>query len=322
MFLEWVGKTIDTYLVNSQEVPKSSEGTYEHLRKDGFLDIPKDMLVDGGNTIQISFTNDYYNDGNGIHTYTDIDGKQYIYSQGEPHWANKMCPIFDQPDLKGTFQLTAKAPSDWIVISNEPGKVTPCENEETLAEFGVSLPLSCYLFTVIAGPYKEIVAAPEKCYNNITMSIFCRETLYKYVVKQQVDIFEFTSDTIRRYEELFGWNYPFHKSDTIFCPEFTVGAMENPGAITYTEHYVFKKDNPSIAEITDRASTINHELAHMWFGDMVTMKWWDDLWLNESFADFVCYIILSDQYGKMSFPISNGWVMMNMRKGWGYRDDQ
>ena len=293
VFLEYVGKTIDKYTINDKEVPKNTENNYQHLRQNGFLEIPKSFLEIGKNSIQIHITNDYYNDGSGIHTYTDIDSKQYIYTESEPHYGNRIAPIFDQPDLKGTFQLTATAPSDWKVITTEPANsITNLVNsqEESIWKFPPTLPLSTYLYTIIAGPYKEIICDPSKLHRNITMSIYCRETLYKYAENQQIDIFEFTADTIKRYEELFGYNFPFRKSDTIFCAEFTHLAMENPGCITYNECYVFKKE-PTIAEITDRASTINHELAHMWFGDMVTMKWWDDLWLNESFADFVCYII-------------------------------
>lgn len=244
-----------------------------------------------------------------------------IYTQGEPHWINRVFPVFDQPDLKATIKFNITAPSDWTVISTQSPEVTDAGTETRAWDFPATPRLSSYLFTVIAGPYREIKCPAEKCHKKISQSIFCRETLYKYVVEQQSDIFEFNADAIRRYEELFGFDYPFTKADSIFCPEYTVGAMEYPGAVTYTESYAYTKV-PTMGEVTDRATTIIHELAHMWFGDLVTMKWWNDLWLNEAFADFVNYIVLMDMYGEMSFPIANSFTLMNQRKGGGYRADQ
>jgi aminopeptidase N len=347
-FFDYCGKEIDSLIVNGKDV-KKIENSYNHLRKDGFLNIEKEYLKENTqNTVLISYYNKYHNDGNGMQSYTDIDGSQYLYTQGEPHFVNRVFPCFDQPDIKGKFKLYTKAPKDWKVISVE--NISKTENFNDFKNSSTSNDsdfiklvksfnkedenatflnfentenklLSTYFFAIISGPYEEIVCPSDKLYNNLTMSIFVRKTLHKYAIKQQTEIFEFNSDSIKRYEELFGFKYPFSKADSIFCPEYTVGAMENPGCITYHEHYIYKKV-PSMHEITNRASTINHELAHMWFGNTVTMKWWDNLWLNESFADFVCYIILSDQHKEMTFPITYGWSMMSMRKGWGYREDQ
>ena len=324
VFLECICKSIESYKINNTNVELLEGENYltKFVNEEFVMEIPKSMLKIGENTIEIAFSNEYFNDGCGIHSYTDIDGAQYVYTQCEPHWFNRVAPVFDQPDLKGTFQLTAKAPSDWKVISHQP--ITSCKDVESdmkLWKFPPTFPLSTYLYTIIVGPFKEIVCPEDKLYSNIPMSIFCRETLYEFALKQQIDIFEFTGNTIGRYEDLFGFNFPFKKSDTIFCPEYCTGAMENPGCITYHEDYLYRHE-PTDSEITERASTINHELAHMWFGDLVTMKWWNNLWLNESFADFVCYVILDDQFGQMSFPIVNGWILFNQNKGPGYREDQ
>lgn len=320
VFLQYVGTSFEFVSVNGKEVPKV-DGSHEYLRHHGYLMIPQDLLEDS-NTVEMSFVSNYNNDGNGFHSYTDIDGSQYVYTQNEPGWCNRLFPVFDQPDLKAPYTLKCTAPNEWKVIATEPVKSKePVGDDATKWTFDWTCPLSSYLYTCIAGPYREIVAAPETLYRGITMSIYCRSTLFEYIDAQQKDIFEFNSDGLERYDNLFGFLYPFKKIDSIFCPEFTVGAMENPGAVTYTEHYAFKKV-PTKSEISQRGSTIIHELAHMWFGNAVTMKWWNNLWLNESFADFVNYVIMGDQYQNLSFDIDYAWCMFNMRKGWGYRADQ
>jgi aminopeptidase N len=183
----------------------------------------------------MTFTNDYYIDGCGIHSYTDIDGSQYIYTSGEPHWINRVFPVFDQPDLKATMKFTVLAHSDWTVISSQSATIQNKSEDAKQWNFPPTLRLPSYLFTIIAGPFREIKCSIEKCHKNIPQSIFCRDTLYKYVFKQQHDIFEFNSEAIRRFEELFGFDYPFSKADSIFCPEFKHGAMEDPGSCIYSD---------------------------------------------------------------------------------------
>ena len=141
------------------------------------------------------------------------------------------------------------------------------------------------------------------------------------MLKEKDVIFEYIKKGTELYENFFGCAYPFSKSDTIFCPEFSSGAMENPGCITYNEYLISKEDS-SVSHITKVGLYILHELAHMWFGDMVTMKWWNDLWLNEAFAEFCCFWSLAELDGKTSFKVYNGWINNQLDKTFGYRDDQ
>ncbi len=154
------------------------------------------------------------------------------------------------------------------------------------------------------------------------MRIFVRKSLLKYAQNQKKDIFLYTKRSLEFYTKFFQYPNPFDKYDIVFCPEYTIGAMENPGLITYTEKYLFQVDKPSSDKISRRGNTIAHELAHMWFGNLVTMKWWDDLWLKESFADFVCFLCNHFNNPKMPFPTSDAWVKFIENKAWGYREDQ
>ena len=153
------------------------------------------------------------------------------------------------------------------------------------------------------------------------MAIYYRKSLEKFALAQSAYIFETSKKGIEFYEEFFGHPFPFEKWDSVYCPEFTVGAMENPGVITYNDLLIFREERPPVSQISVSVDVILHEMAHMWFGNYVTMDWWDGLWLNESFADFVNYVCLDGIQGNLSFPTESAWLMMNSRKNWGYKED-
>lgn len=260
----------------------------------------------------------YTNTGEGLHRFVDpVDGEVYLYSQFEVPDSRKVFTVFEQPDLKATFRFAVTAPENWQVVSNSP---TPepenLGNGTAIWRFEPTQRISSYITALVAGPYEvvrsELTSSDGRV---IPLGIFARKSLFGYLDADY--IFDITRKGFAYFEEKFGYPYPFVKYDQLFVPEFNAGAMENAGAVTFTETYVFR------SKVTDaikerRVVTILHELAHMWFGDLVTMKWWNDLWLNESFAEWASTIATAE-----ATEWTEAWATFQaMEKSWAYRQDQ
>jgi len=265
------------------------------------------------NTLTIDAECAYMRTGEGLHRFVDpVDKSPYLYTQFEVIDARRMFACFDQPDLKATFAFDVIAPSDWQIVSNSPTPEPVRRSDGTATwAFPPTKPISTYITALIAGPYHRV----DSEYRGIKMSVLCRQSLGQFLDAD--DILDVTRRGFDFFEELFDQPYPFEKYDQIFVPEFNAGAMENAGAVTFLEDYVFR------SKVTDavyerRAETILHELAHMWFGDLVTMRWWDDLWLNESFATYASVKCQAE-----ATRWTNAWTTFaNMEKTWAYRQDQ
>ncbi len=259
----------------------------------------------------------YMNTGEGMHRFIDpVDDEVYLYTQFEIADARRVFACFDQPDIKATFKFSVMAPDHWKVTSNSITP-TPSSVSDGIAkwEFPVTKKMSTYITAIVAGPYYEVRDEYQGKFGTYPLGLFCRSSLSEYLDPE--DLFTVTKQGFKYFEEAFDYGYPFEKYDQLFVPEFNAGAMENAGCVTHHESYVFRS-KVTRATYEQRANTVLHEMAHMWFGDLVTMKWWDDLWLNESFAEWAAHhaSVEATQY-------TEAWVnFVNQRKAWGYRQDQ
>jgi aminopeptidase N len=254
----------------------------------------------------------YSNTGEGLHRFVDpVDDEVYLYSQFETADAKRMFACFDQPDLKATFDVTVKAPAHWQVISN--GATASVENGTHT--FVTTPKMSTYLVALIAGPYARWDDVYTDDHGDIPLGIFCRASLSEFMDADR--LFTETKQGFGFYHRNFGQPYAFGKYDQLFVPEFNAGAMENAGAVTFLEDYVFRSKVTRYS-YERRAETVLHEMAHMWFGDLVTMQWWDDLWLNESFATFASVLCQAE-----ATEYTQAWTTFaNVEKSWAYRQDQ
>ena len=264
------------------------------------------------NELRVTADCAYSRSGEGLHRFTDpADGRVYLYSDLETFDAHRVYACFDQPDMKASYELTVTAPADWLVVSNMAPESTSQHGGALRWHFPPTPVVPTYITAIAAGPYHVV----RDEHDGIPLGIYCRQSLASYLDPDE--ILEVTRQGFDFYHSSFGIKYPFGKYDQLFVPEFKEGAMENAGCVTFLEAYIFRSRVTDFAREA-RAETILHEMAHMWFGDLVTMRWWDDLWLNESFATWAGTLAQAE-----ATRWTSAWTTFaQLYKAWAYRQDQ
>lgn len=307
-FLDFVGSSVQRVNLNGRDLPIDYHGAR--------IQLPG---LQAENQVLVTATARYSRTGEGLHRYQDPeDGKIYLYTQYEPADARRVFANFEQPDLKGHYRIEVIAPSHWRVASNGTEEaVTALASASDLSRwvFAATEPISSYITCILAGEYARFESHWSGAVE-IPLAAYCRTSMATSFDADQV--FELTKRGLDYFHGLFDFPYPFGKYDQAFVPEYNLGAMENPGLVTFSDSYVFTSRATDM-QYEQRANTLFHEMAHMWFGDLVTMRWWDDLWLKESFADYMGTLAVAEttDWGAQS------WVnFANRRKGWAYVQDQ
>ncbi len=322
----YTGRAVITFALHPKDRPLFMEftGSVRTLRVNGTDTVadhrnhrlwlaPEQLMVH--NRIVVEYENTYDATGDGLHHFIDPeDGLTYVYSNLEPYSAHRIFPCFDQPDIKGTYRLQITAPRDWRVITADaPVAAGPLTGARRVHDFPRSSRFSPYLFSLIAGPFVRLGSE----HRGLALGLYGRASMQAELERSADEVLEITGQGMDYYADLFGRPYPFGKYDQLFVPEFNAGAMENVGAVTFHDSFIFR-DPPTYGQRLIRGEVVLHELAHMWFGNLVTMRWWDDLWLNETFATYLSYRCLAD-----ATRFSDAWQVFNgqMRPA-AYRQDQ
>jgi aminopeptidase N len=314
-FLDFIGGDVHSIFLNGKG-----------LRVDDVVDGSRIRLdnLQAENQVTVTATALYSRSGEGMHRFVDpADGQCYLYTQYEPADARRVFANFEQPDLKAEFTFHVMAPSGWEVASNavEAARTQLTSDPATSRwDFAATRPMSTYITTVLAGPYFKAEdhwssTLDDGTLLEVPLALYCRASMAESF--DAAELFRLTKSGLDFFNRLFDYPYPWGKYDQAFVPEYNLGAMENPGLVTFTESYVFTS-RATDAQYQARANTLMHEMAHMWFGDLVTMQWWDDLWLKESFADYMGTLGVD-----RATDWDTAWVnFANKRKAWAYVQDQ
>ncbi|HHW83278.1 MAG TPA: aminopeptidase N [Actinomycetales bacterium] len=311
-FFDLIARSVEEITLNGESVEPGQAFADSRIALSGLKE---------DNELAVDATCEYTRTGEGLHRFVDpADGEVYLYSQFEVADSRRVFVVAEQPDLKATFQFTVTAPAHWIVFSNELEERTEESSDGASRTwyFPPTPPLSSYVTAIVAGPYH--VGEREFSFTtgdgrDIPMRVACRASLAEYLDTEELQ--DVAAAGMEFYEKAYKQPYPFSKYDQIFVPEFNAGAMENAGCVTFTETYVFRSKVPGAVR-ERRVITNLHELAHMWFGDLVTMEWWDDLWLNESFAEFMSHLAMVE-----ATEWKDAWTTFNtLEKSWALNQDQ
>ncbi|MDF2561470.1 MAG: aminopeptidase [Microbacterium sp.] len=317
--------------VTTLEFDSTAERTWldfigEEVRRVEVNGVDQDVEWDGArisltglaasNVVRIEAVGAYSRSGEGLHRFHDpADDETYLYTQYEPADSRRVMACFEQPDLKAEYTFVVDAPSGWEVLSNQTASRTDLGVGVQRVEFAPTLPISSYITAVAAGPYTRVDGEWRRDEQHISLGVFVRRSLAPYL--EADEILDVTRQGLDFFTDAFAYPYPWGKYDQIFVPEYNLGAMENPGLVTFTESYL-SRGAATDAQRAARANTILHEMAHMWFGDLVTMTWWDDLWLKESFADY-----MGAHASAVATRFHDAWVKFAAsRKAWAYQQDQ
>ncbi|GAB3487166.1 M1 family aminopeptidase [Flexivirga lutea] len=317
-FIDFLGPSVESITLNGESLDPAT--AFDGAR----ISLP---ALAESNDLTVVATGAYMNTGEGLHRFVDpADDEVYLYTQFEVADSRRVFAVFEQPDLKATFAFTVTAPARWKLISNQPTPEPEAAEQTYTGPTGTQEPaatwhfeptprLSSYVTALVAGPYDVVRDEVQAANGTVPLGVYCRKSLREHLDAD--NLFAITKKGFAFFEEKFGEPYPFAKYDQIFTPEYNAGAMENAGCVTITETYIFRTQ-VSEALIERRALTVLHELAHMWFGDLVTMRWWDDLWLNESFAEWAstwCQAEVTEW--------DTAWTTFSSsEKTWAYRQDQ
>lgn len=304
-WLDFIGESVDRVVVNGEPREVAWDGARLALDR-----------LEASNTVVVDAIGAYSRSGEGLHRFHDpADDLTYLYTQYEPADARRVMACFEQPDMKASYTFVVDAPTGWEVLSNQAPERVDAGLGVQRVEFAPTLPISSYITAIAAGPYARVSGEWTRDDQRIELGVLARRSLAEHV--EADDILEVTRQGLDFFTDAFAFPYPWGKYDQIFVPEYNLGAMENPGLVTFTEAYI-SRGAATDAQRAARANTILHEMAHMWFGDLVTMRWWDDLWLKESFADY-----MGAHASAVATRFTDAWVTFALRrKAWAYQQDQ